>query len=134
MKNWMRERVHRYSNQMRDLLGEFAAQAPRDAHATSESLQFLAGLEPYSLAGRDADFLAGARISSDAGFAGTHVEYPEAAQLDSLAFAQSALHGPEDSLDGLLRFGPAHTSPINHRIHDIEFDHNNLPLFDGKLC
>src|ERR1035441_3390061 len=118
---------------MRDLSREFAAKAPRDARLPSERLQFLAGLEAYCFAGRDADFLAGARISSDAGLAGTHVKYAEAPQLDALTFAQRAFHGREDRLNRLLRFGPAHAGPIYHCIHNIKLDHNILLLFDGKL-
>src|SRR5690348_11807137 len=71
--------------------------------ASSERLQFLAGLEAHCFAGRDADFLAGAGISADAGLAGAHVENTEAPQLNSLAFAERILHGLEDSFDGLLR-------------------------------
>jgi hypothetical protein len=119
---------------MKSLTKEFAGWATRDTRAASESLQFLAGLESHGLAGRDADFLAGARIPSNAGFPGAHVKYAEAAQLDTLAFAQSVLHGPENRFDGLLRFGPAHAGLVNHCIHDIELDHTNLPFFDGKLC
>jgi hypothetical protein len=113
---------------------EFAAQAPRDALKASESLQFLAGLEPHGLPGRDADFLAGPRISSDTRFAGAHIKNSEAAQLDAFSFAESALHGFEDRLDSLLRLGPAHSGLIYHRVDDIELNHTNLPLFDGKLC
>jgi hypothetical protein len=134
MKDWMRGDSRGNRNERRDLSREFAAKASRDAHDTSEGLQFLAGLETYCLAGRDADFLAGARISSNAGFAGAHVKYAEAAQFDTLAFAQGTFHGLEDSLDRLFRFGPAYTSSIYHCIDNIELDHTSLLLFDGKLC
>jgi hypothetical protein len=119
---------------MRDLSREFAAKEQCDVRLPSERLQFLAGLEAYGFAGRDADFLAGARISSDAGLTGTHVKYAEAAQLDPLTFAQGAFHGREDRLDRLLRFGPAHAGPVYYRIHNIKLNHNILLLFDGKLC
>src|SRR5882762_75958 len=74
------------------------------ANAVSERLQFLAGLEAHSLAGRDADFLARARIPPNAGFARADVEHAEAAQLNPFSLAQSGLHGIEDGLDSLLRF------------------------------
>jgi hypothetical protein len=98
----------------------------RWANASSERLQFLTGLEAHSLAGRDADFLAGAGISSNAGLTRADVEYAEAAQLDSLTLTQSALHGLEDGLDGLLRLGPGDASLVYHRIHYVELDHANL--------
>jgi len=98
----------------------------RWADAKSERLQFLAGLEAHSLAGRDADFLAGARIASNASLARADVEYAEAAQLDSLTLAQSVLHGLEDGLDGLLRLGPGDAGLVYHRVHYVELDHANL--------
>src|ERR1700731_227810 len=98
----------------------------RWANASSERLQFLAGLEAHSLAGRDADFLAGARISSNAGLARADVEYAEAAQLDSFTLTQSALHGLEDGLDGLLRLGPGDAGLVPHRVHYVELDHASL--------
>src|ERR1700688_2112490 len=106
----------------------------RFVSAGSERLPLLAGLEAHRFAARDADFLAGARMPAAAGLAGADVEHAKAAQRDSLALAKRALHSFEDSLDGLLRLGPAHTSLAHHRIHDIELDHTSPPLSSGKLC
>jgi hypothetical protein len=103
-------------------------------------LQFLAWLETHSFAGRNADFLAGARISSDAGLAGTHVKYTEAAQFDAVAFAERAFHGLKHSFDGLLGLGSTDTGFIYYSVNDIQLNHARLPLFnllnlfDGKLC
>jgi hypothetical protein len=102
--------------------------------ASSERLQFLAGFETHGFAGRNADFLAGARIAANAGFARAYIEDAEAAQFNSLAFAESVFHGFEDGFDGLLRLGPAHTGLIYYCIHDIELNHTSLLLFNGKLC
>src|SRR5271169_6285339 len=102
--------------------------------AGSERLQLLAGFEAHRFAGRDADFLAGARIAADASLAGADVEHAKTAELNALAFAKGVLHGFEDGLDGLLRLGPAHTRLAHHRIHDIELDHTSLLLSSGKLC
>jgi hypothetical protein len=82
-------------------------------------LKFLAGLEADGLPGRDADFLAGARIAADSGFARTHVKNPKAAQLDSLAFAESVLHGFKNGFDGLFRLRPAYTSLIYYGIYNV---------------
>jgi hypothetical protein len=89
-------------------------------------LQFLAGLEAHSFAGRDADFLAGARIASNASLARADVEYAEAAQLDSLTLTKSALHGLEDGLDGLFRLGPGDAGLGYHRVHYVELNHTSL--------
>jgi hypothetical protein len=102
--------------------------------ASSESLKFLAGLETHRFAGRDAYFLAGARISADASLARAHVEHTEAAQLNSLAFAERALHGSKDGFDSLLRLGPAHAGLVNNGIYDIQLNHTSLLLSNGKLC
>jgi hypothetical protein len=102
--------------------------------ASLERLQFLAGLKAHCFSGRDADFLAGARIAADAGLSGAHVEHTEAAQFNSLAFAKRVLHGSKDGFDGLLRFGPAHSGLVYNGIYDIQLNHASLLLFNGKLC
>jgi len=102
--------------------------------ASSERLQFLAGLEAHRLARRDADFLAGARIAADARFTRAHVEHTEAAQLDSFPFAESALHRFKNGFDGLFRLGPAHAGLVYNGINNIQLDHSTLLLFDGSLC
>jgi hypothetical protein len=106
----------------------------RDENLSSERLQFLAGLEAHRFAWRDADFLTGARIAADAGFARAHVEHTEAAQLDSLAFAERILHGFKDGFDGLFRLGPAHSGLVYDCINNIQLNHTSLLLFNGKLC
>jgi hypothetical protein len=99
-----------------------------------QRLQFLAGFEAYRLAGRDADFLAGTRITSYAGFARAHIEHAEAAQFDSFAFAQSSFHGFENRLDGFFGLGSAHSGFTHDRIHYIKLNHTSLLRSDGKLC
>jgi hypothetical protein len=100
----------------------------------SERLQFLAGLEAHRFAGRDADFLAGARIAADAGLARADVEYTKAAKLNSLALAERILHGFKDGFDGLFGLGPAHAGLVYDCINNIQLNHTTLLLFDGKLC
>src|SRR5690242_5471818 len=96
--------------------------------SSSERLQFLARLEAHGFAGRDADFLASARIASDAGLARADIEYAKAAQLNAFPFAKRALHGFEDGFGGLFRLGAGHAGLVYHRIHNIELDHTSLPL------
>src|SRR5271163_1351060 len=53
-----------------------------------ERVQLLAGLEADGLAGRYADFGAGAGVAADAGFAGADAEDAKSAQFDALAGGQ----------------------------------------------
>jgi hypothetical protein len=99
--------------------------------ASSERLQFLAGLEAHRFARRDADFLAGARVAANAGLARAHVEHTEAAQLYSLAFAERVFHGSKDGFDGLFRLGPAHAGLGYDCIYDVQLNHTSLLLFNG---
>jgi hypothetical protein len=106
----------------------------RNTKLALERLQFLAGLEAHRFPGRNADFLAGARISADACLTGTDVEYTEAAQLDSFTFAKRTFHGFKDRFHGLFGLGAAYSGLVYHRIYNIQLDHCSLPLFNGKLC
>jgi hypothetical protein len=92
-----------------------------------ERLEFFAGFEADSFSGRDAHLLARPRVAPNAGLARLDVEDAEAAQLDALAFAEGVLHGLEDGLDGLLGFVSGDVRFLNHRVHDVQFDHNGLP-------
>ena len=100
----------------------------------SERLQFLAGLEAHRFAGRDADFLSGARIAANACFTRAHVEDTEAAQLDPLALAERVLHGFKDGFDSLFGLGPAHSGLVYDGINNVQLNHTTLLLFNGKLC
>lgn len=102
--------------------------------ASSERLQFLAGLEAHRFARRDADFLAGAGIAANAGLARAHIENSKAPQLNSLTFAKCILHGFKDRFDGLFRLSPAHAGLVYDCINDIQLNHSTLLLIDGKLC
>src|SRR6266853_5015025 len=98
------------------------------ADAESERLQFLARLEAHSLAGRDADFLARARIPSYSGLARANIEHAKAAQLNAFPLTEGALHGFEDGFDGLFRLCAGHSGFVYYRVHDIELNHKSLPL------
>jgi hypothetical protein len=93
-----------------------------------DTLKFFAGFEADGFAGRDTDFLAGAGVAADAGFAGLDAEDAEAAEFDALATAESLLEGFEDSFDGLLGFGAADESLGDNRIDDVQLDHTRLLL------
>jgi hypothetical protein len=98
------------------------------ANSASERLQFLARLEAHSFAGRDADFLACARIPSDAGLARANIEHAKAAQLNAFPLAEGALHGFEDGFDGLFRLCAGYSGFVYYRVHDIKLNHTSLPL------
>ena len=91
-----------------------------------DALKFFAGFEADGFAGRDADFFAGARVATDAGFAGLDAEDAEAAEFDALAAAESLFQGIENGFDGLLGFGAADESLGNNRIHDVQLNHTGL--------
>ena len=55
-------------------------------------LQFLAGLEAYSLAGRDADFRPRTRVAADAGLARLYRKHAEATQFNAVVVSLGFLH------------------------------------------
>ena len=66
------------------------------------AMKLLARLEANGFPGRNCDFFAGARITTDAAFARFDYEYAEAAQLDSIAARQRILHRIKERLNCLL--------------------------------
>jgi hypothetical protein len=91
-------------------------------------LELFAGFEADGFAWGDADFFAGTRVATDAGFAGLDAEDAEAAEFDALAAAESLFQGIENGFDGLLGFGAADESLGDNRIHNVQLDHTRLLL------
>src|SRR5580700_2817803 len=133
MKDWMRGAPQENTDRTSGTPDADVGKLLRDTNVSSERLEFLAGLKAHGLAGRNADFLAGAGIAADPGLARANVEHTEPAQLDSLAFSERALHGFKYSLDGLFGFRAAHTGLGNHCIYNIQLNHSILLLLRGKL-
>jgi hypothetical protein len=98
-----------------------------------QSLELFAGLEADGLSGRDANFFAGARIATDAGFSGLNAEDAELAKFDTLAAPESALERLKDGFDGLLRLGAADVCLRDHCVYDVEFDHDCPPGIRGPM-
>ncbi len=73
--------------------------------ALVEDVEVFAGLEAYGFSWGDADFSPGARVASNAGFAGLDGEDAEAAELDAVSFDEALLHGFEDGVYGGFRLG-----------------------------
>src|SRR5580704_14048637 len=96
-----------------------------------EALQFLSGFEAHGLAWGNVDFFTGTRVAADAGLARLDAEYAEAAELDTLPFAQCGLQGFEYSFDGLLCLGATdiRRSGVHHGVHDVQLNHTNLQLY-----
>lgn len=92
-----------------------------------ESLQFFARLEADGFAGGDGHLGAGARVPSDARFAGANVEDAEAAEFDAFAGAERPFHAFEDRLDGHLGFRLGDAGFIDDFVDDIEFNQVFLP-------
>src|SRR5580692_935599 len=134
MKDWMRPATQENMNQTCGTPNANVGKRGRDANSRSECLEFLAGLEAYGLARRNADFLSGAGIAADPGLARANVKHAEAAQLNALAFSERILHGFKYGLDGLLGLRPAHTGLGNHCIYNVQLNHSILLLLSGKLC
>jgi hypothetical protein len=98
-----------------------------------QTLQFLAGLEADSFARRNVDFLSGTGIAADAGLARLDAEDSEAAQLDALAFAESAFEGFKNGFDGLLGLGAADVRGRDHGVHNVQLDHKCLHRFRWQM-
>src|SRR6266404_2577247 len=92
-----------------------------------DRLQFLAGLEANSLAGRDADFGARARIASDAGLARADVEHTKAAKLNAVAAFEGLLHAGKDRLNSHFSLGFRDPSLFHHVVDDIQLDQRSRP-------
>jgi hypothetical protein len=82
-----------------------------------ERLEILAGLEANRLAGGDGDLGTCARIASYTGFAGLDGEDAEAAQLDTIAVAQSVLHRFKNSVHGGLCLRPWKACAFNYPLN-----------------
>jgi hypothetical protein len=91
-------------------------------------LQVFARLEPNGFSGRDIYFRSGPRVPADAGLPRFHRKHAEASQLNPIIGLEGIFHAIEDSVDCLLRFGLAHSGPLNDLINKIEFDHWNLRI------
>ena len=85
-------------------------------------LKVFARLEADGLAGSDVDFRAGARIAADAGLAGLDGEDAESAEFDAVALNQAVLHGVEDGIDGVFRFGADESGAFYNPLNEILFD------------
>jgi hypothetical protein len=128
MNDWMRAFLpgHRCGFENKPLLND--EEEICRANSTSERLQFLARLEAHSLAGRDANFLARARIPSDPRLARADIEHAKAAQLNAFSLAKRALHGFEDGFDSLFRLCAGHSGLVYYRVYNVELNHTSLPL------
>jgi hypothetical protein len=89
-------------------------------------LEFLAGLESDGFAGRNISDFSRSRVASNAAFARLDDEYAKAAQLDSLAALQRALHRVEQRFDGRLCFCFWDACFIGNLIDYIKLDHFSL--------
>jgi hypothetical protein len=103
-----------------------------------KGLEFLAGLEADSFAGRDAYLLTCTRVAAYASLARLDGKDAKAAELDTFAAAESVFHGLEDGFNGLLGFGAGDAGLLYDSIDDIELNHTSLqrnrkPMLDRGL-
>jgi len=85
-------------------------------------MQFFAGLEADSLAGSNADFSAGAGISTDSGLACANAEHTEATQFNALTGCERLFEAFKDSVNGGFGFGARQSGALDHLVNDILFD------------
>src|ERR1700690_2098963 len=83
-------------------------------------------LEANGLAGRDADLGSGARIASDAGLAGTHIEHAESAEFNAFATGERLLHTIEDGVYGGLRLRPWQARTFHYALDKVLLDQRRL--------
>lgn len=86
-----------------------------------EDVEFFARLEANGFSRSDADLGSGARVASNAGFAGANIENAEAPQLDPLSLGQRPFEGLENGIDGSLGFVALEACALNHLVDDVLF-------------
>jgi hypothetical protein len=84
-------------------------------------VKLFAGLEANGFAGSDADFGAGAGVSSDPCLAGTDIEDAKSAQFDTLAFGERALESLKYGIDSSLGLIALQAGALNHLVNDVLF-------------
>src|SRR3569833_1055696 len=85
-------------------------------------MQLLARLEANRFTGRDADFGAGSRIATDAGFARANAEHSETTQFNALARCQSFLEPLKHSVDSRFGLGSGQACALDHMVDDVLFN------------
>src|SRR3972149_6278773 len=88
-----------------------------------EILQFLAGLEPHRLSGRDRHLDPGLGIAADTLLAVAHLENTEAPELDALTLRERLLHRRDDRVDCECGLDSGDIGQLRHSIHDVCLDH-----------
>ena len=99
-----------------------------------ERVEFFAGFETHGLAGRDADFGAGARVASDAGFARTDAEDAESAEFDPVSCGESLLEAFEDGVDSRFSLGSRQACPLDDVMDNILLDQCRGPLTEENFA
>jgi hypothetical protein len=87
-----------------------------------DQVKVFAWLKTHSLAGRDTDLGAGARVASHPGLTGFDGKDAEASQLDSVALGQRALHGLEDGVYGGLGLDARESRAFDDPLDEILLD------------
>jgi hypothetical protein len=87
-----------------------------------EQMKFLAGLEPDSLARRDADFSTGTGIAANARLARFYGKDAEATKLDSVPRDEALLHGVKDGVYRCFRLDLWKASSVYDPLDEILLD------------
>jgi hypothetical protein len=99
-----------------------------------QRLQVFTWLEAHGLSRGDIHFGAGSRVPADTGLPGLDGKNAEAAQLNPIVGLERILHTVEDRIDRLFRFCFADSRALNDLIHEIKFDHWDLPLLSVRTA
>jgi hypothetical protein len=91
-------------------------------------VKFLARLEAYRFAGRNADFSAGSWIATDPRLAGTDAEDAESAQFDAVTGGEGLFEAFENGINGRFSFRSRQACALNDVVHDILLDQCPCPL------
>src|ERR1700692_3688777 len=90
-------------------------------------LQFLAWLEAHSLARRNGNLRARARVAANPALARAPIENAKSSQLNAIAAGQCILHALKDGFHRQLGLGLGDARSGDHFIDNVEFNHGRLP-------
>ena len=91
-----------------------------------DGLQLFARLEANGLTWRNINLLPCARVTPDACLARPNIEDAKAAEFDSAAATQGALHAFKNRFHSLFGLSARYVCTADNRVHDVELDHARL--------
>ena len=93
------------------------------AGALTDILEVFTGLEADSPPRRDADFLSGAGVATDAALARFHLEHAKSAKFDTIAALHGEPHRIKYGVDRNLGLDLGDVGDFRNFVDDIDLDH-----------